>query len=446
MRNVAALAYGQLMRTTLQFISVPVFTYFWGLEEYGIWLLLFTLPGFLAMGDLGFNVAASNAIIHAIETGDEQEAAEIFGTVRRLIFGFSITMLAVAAVVLSLRPELIAWVAAGGVPALPTVLALIGYGLVCLFASTTLGGFRSTGAFAEAVFIFETTASIEIAISLGVLALGGNLLHVALAYLLVRITGSVISAVYLRRRAPVLFAPRKRTMRAVLRDLSGPAVAVMAVPIGHAVSLQGTVAVIGAVAGPAVVPLFTTARTLSRLPVQLTQVLVSAAMPQITKARARGDKPSADRLVGSVLGLSSPLLFLALLVLAIFGQRIISIWTHGVVHADAALVAVLMLSAFIYAHWLMISNFILAANRQALYSYFFLGAAVVDLGAIALLVPALGVEGAGLAVLLLDAVMLVWCIWQAARIDILGLNTLRHVLSGGVLSDIRLLTGRNTGG
>ena len=31
----------------MQVLSVPVFTYFWGLHDYGTWLLLFTLPAFI---------------------------------------------------------------------------------------------------------------------------------------------------------------------------------------------------------------------------------------------------------------------------------------------------------------------------------------------------------------------------------------------------------------
>jgi hypothetical protein len=57
---------------------VPVLASRWGLELYGQWLLLATLPQFLSMSDLGFATAAGTRMTMAVARGDRDEALRLF--------------------------------------------------------------------------------------------------------------------------------------------------------------------------------------------------------------------------------------------------------------------------------------------------------------------------------------------------------------------------------
>jgi len=431
LRNSAALGYGQVVRLGTQIASVPVFTYYWGLHDYGTWLLLFTLPGVLVMGDLGFNFVASNAMIAASEGGNQRKAAEIFGALRTAVLTVAAVIFALIAATLALRPALVDFAQAGsGGRALATVLALVAYGLIGLQNASTLGGFRSTGDYARGVLLFETTNVCETLTALAVVALGGNLAHVALAYLLVRASWSVFAAMRLRRHAPMLFANEGRgPILPVLRKLARPAMAVTAVPIANALSIQGTVAILGAMAGPAVVPVFTTTRTLTRFIFQLTTIFSLASMPLFTSAAARGETARMERLVNITLTAGALILLPALLLLGLAGSWIVELWTNGLVRPGLPLLLLLEVSVLLSCAWMLISNFILSLNRQSTYSYYFLAGTLVTLASLVPLTGTLGPLGAAIGVVLLDLAMAIWVFRAGARLGIIHSDTFRNLAS-----------------
>jgi O-antigen/teichoic acid export membrane protein len=65
--------------------------------------------------------------------------------------------------------------------------------------------------------------------------------------------------------------------------------------------------------------------------------------------------------------------------------------------------------------WWPLANLVLALNRQAIYSYFYLASALAAVALAWPLVLALGATGAALSLLALDAVMLVCTAVQADR-------------------------------
>jgi len=47
--------------TLVRFVSVPLFLHAWSTEMYGEWLILYSLPAYFSLGNLGFAQAAANA-------------------------------------------------------------------------------------------------------------------------------------------------------------------------------------------------------------------------------------------------------------------------------------------------------------------------------------------------------------------------------------------------
>ena len=59
-KGFGANIYGQVVTAVVQLVGVPIFLWAWGTELYGEWLILFAIPSYLSMSDLGFSLSAAN--------------------------------------------------------------------------------------------------------------------------------------------------------------------------------------------------------------------------------------------------------------------------------------------------------------------------------------------------------------------------------------------------
>jgi O-antigen/teichoic acid export membrane protein len=426
-RGVGANVFAQAAMAAVQLAAVPIFATHWGLGLYGLWLMLFTVPSYLSLADFGFATAAANSMTASVAKGDHAGALATFQGAWISVTMITLALAGAAWGIVHFLPmgffgEM---TQAGGDTVRRTLLELILYGLVSLQSGIFVGAFRCQGLYARGVFFNVLILLAENGAAFVTAALGGGIADVALAYLVARLIGVLFVALQLRLSAPWLMVAAWRFSWAIVRRLASPAIAVMAVPAAQATFLQGLVLIVGAVAGPAAVPAFTTVRTLSRLGVQAATTVNLALMPEFTMAVARGDlKRKADLLALNLVSSAGVLIPLFVLITAL-GTTIVPLWTHGTVRPGFALVLTMSLVMLLNGLWWPLANLVLALNRQAIYSYFYLASALAAVALAWPLVLALGATGAALSLLALDAVMLVYAAVQADRHAIVRFAELR---------------------
>lgn len=405
--------YGQFIQLGVQLVSLPVFTLHWGLAGYGTWLILFTIPSSLALADLGLSAAGGNTMTAAATRGEFARARAIYASLRliTLVIGAAIAA-ATVLVLLVFQPHLLdlAQKATGGHGA-ETAWLLLGYGYLALINASPLAASRAVDAYASTVAIWETMILAEAACAIATALLGHGLLAAAWAYFLARLVGSLALNVYVISRAEWLRRVPWRLDRAELRELFAPAMAALVLPGAFAVTIQGAVVVIGAIAGPAAVPAFTAVRTLSRTALQFAFRLNLASMPRYTVASASQNHAGMERLVLLNLVFTAALVLPAAIGILALGQRFIAIWTHGLVHPGFALLALMVVAMLLNAAWVPLSNLIMAINRHAGFAYFFLISGVVAIGLGSVLVKRFGITGMAAALVLQEAAMVI-CVWR----------------------------------
>ena len=420
----------QMAQTFAQLALVPVFATHWGLSVYGAWLLLFTLPAYIAMADLGLGSAAGNDMIAKVARGERAAATAIFQALR--VVGLSsgaVTMLIAAVVLYLVAPHLLDGVGVAlGTDARPVALVLALYGAVGLQTGVTGAGYRAIGGYALSGYISAVTMALEAAGALALVIAGFRPAAVAIWYLGTRTTTMAILAIVLARRAPWLTTLRWQSSLGVLRHLLRPAAAVMVLPAALAISIQGTVLVIGAVLGSAAVPTFTAIRTLSRVAVQAILIVNHALMPSMTAARAVDDGARVARYAAASLVVSLALAIPAAVVLLVGGRWIVGVWTHGILHPDLPVLGIMAAIMVLNALWAPAANLILSINRHEGYTWFYL---VVSASGLAVCVPLtgwLGVRGAALSLLIVEAVMLVRIATLSRRLALFDWPALRSMV------------------
>ncbi|MBT0668355.1 lipopolysaccharide biosynthesis protein [Novosphingobium profundi] len=405
--GIVAMGYSKGVVALMQLVMVPVLAKTWGLTLYGQWLILASVPMFMGASDLGFGLAASNRFIAESANKQDREALTTFHSALLLISICGATLVALSYALCLLLPDSTFRVE-GGLPthdARITLALLCTYAVVALYMPLMNGVSRSVGKLAKAVSIVATGQMAE---GLGVIAaalLGAGAIGAAAAMLAVRVSTISILSFTATRHAGWAHLGIGQARFQRIKDLTRPAFAAMVLPLSQAAFLQGTAFAVGLAGTPAMVPLYTTLRTLSRIGLQVMSAIAIPVMPEFAIARARGDNALASR-IGGMLTMGCAAVGLgATLTLSLFGVEIIHLWTGGVVQPPYLMVLIFGIGIGLDLLWAPLSDLLLAVNRHETYSYTYLVSAFLVVGLTYVLVQRFGVVGAAAANLCLEIVM-----------------------------------------
>jgi hypothetical protein len=84
--GLGANAYGQVVTAIIQLVGVPILLYAWGAQLYGEWLILFAIPAYLLMTNLGFSLSAANDMTARVGHAD---ALRVFQSLATLIYAIA---------------------------------------------------------------------------------------------------------------------------------------------------------------------------------------------------------------------------------------------------------------------------------------------------------------------------------------------------------------------
>lgn len=401
-----------------QLVSVPLLSLHWGVELYGLWSMLFAIPYLLALGDFGFASAATAQVTMEVARGNMAGARAAYHGSLRIVAFFTAALFIFAGFACFQLPDTIWPNQAGFSPddARMTAFAFCCYALLVVLDAMALVVFRSTGAMALGTVINSFTLAAETTVIALIVLKGGGLAAAALGMLGARAGGVLAMSTIAWSRSPELRPGLRKPDQSVTSALVPAAMAGLAITLGNALLIQGSVLALGLAAGAAAVPAFIAARTLARLALQGAQTLALVLMPEFAVAMARGETERANTLVGAValvaLVLASPIA----LGLAIWGPELIALWSGGALEAGRGLMIAMGLSALAGALWAPLSNLILAINRQGSFSYFFVLAAAITCLGIYCFSVRFGNVSAGVAFAALDLTMLAIVAIAIARI------------------------------
>lgn len=408
-RGVVAVAYSKAVHALVQLALIPILANAWGLTLYGQWLIYASIPIFLAAADFGFGTVAGNRIVKEIATGKADEATETFQSAYAMVLGGAVVIALAALGVAVLAPDSVMVIEKGmtGVQA-RTVLAFFGvYAAINVFMPLLVGGAKAEGRLAGATAIMATCYLAEsIAVALLVLA-GQGPVAAAAAMMVLRVAGIGFLAFWMRGLGNWPRFGFARMSKRRIAELWRPSLAAMLLPLSQAGYLQGIAVVAGTVAGTAVVPIYAAMRTISRLPVQMLAPIAIPLMPEYAAARARQDDRVSSAIVGGLLFVAVAVALAGALLLGFGGSEILKVWTDGAIRAPAAMIAVFGVIILFQCLSAPLSDLLLAINRHERYTAAYALAAVISLVLTVPLVEAMGITGAAVAGLLLEAVMVV---------------------------------------
>ena len=418
LRNLGANAYGQGITILIQLASVPLYLHYWGVALYGEWLILSAIPAYLALSDIGFASVAANDMTMRVAHGDRRGALEVYQSIWLFISGVSVLVGSALAFVIYCVPVAaqfsITHISEAQTRQLLIVLML--YVLVGLQGGVLNAAFRAAGRYAYGTLLGNTVRLAEWAVSMVGLLLGGGVLAIAMLTLAIRLLGLLLMWLVLRKQERWLHLGTGAASVQQVRSLLKPAAAFMAFPLGLALSLQGMVLIIGMTLGAAAVVVFTAYRTLTRLLVQVITMLNQAVWPEISAAYGAKQLDLVRQLHRKGSSVTFWIALAAVGVLGVVGEWFVGLWTHNAFAQNHVLFALLLATTFLNVLWQTSWVVLMATNQHQKITFAFIVSAACALLAGTVVIPALGVGGAGLVVLMAELPMLYLAIRSALQL------------------------------
>jgi len=407
--SFGASALGPGVTLLVQLANVPVMLRLWGPELYGEWLMLSAIPTYLLLSDLGFGNVAGSAMTMSVHAGDRAGARRIFQSTTALVSLSSLILAAVAVTFILLLPlqKIFSLRAMPLSEARATLLLLCLNCLVILQWSVLMSAYRATGRYARGMLIVNLIRIVEGAGIFVILFTHGRPEALAAYMLVVSLLGTIWLVIQHTRYAPWLRMGVREAHWGTLRGLVRPAFAFMAFPACAAISTQGMTLVIGFTLGPLAVALFNPMRTLSRIPLQLTDAIKNSAWPELSAAFGRNDQPLARRLHRGAFQASLLIAAALTVVLWFVGPFAFRLWVHGRMVIALLPFHLLLVEVFVNSLWNTSSSVAMSVNRHERVSLWYLVFSVLSIVIVAVLSRYIGLAGVGVGMLVADLAMFV---------------------------------------
>ncbi len=407
--SFGAVLLGPAVTLLVQIVNVPVMLRVWGPALYGEWLMLSAIPSYLLLTDLGFGNVAGSDMTMRVSADDHEGALETFHSSIALVGLVTLALLLLLVALFFTVPmhRLLHLSAMSPGEVQLTLLLLSVNSLIVLQWGVLMAPFRSTGRYATGMFAVNCIRIAEAAGFLIIVVRHTRPVGLAAFMLMISVAGTLWLMLLHRAGAKRLPIGLRAASRSRIRELSAPAFAFLAFPLGASVSTQGMTIIAGITLGPLAVAAFNPMRTLSRLALQLTDTVKVSFWPELSAAFGARDLPLARRLHRIAIQLSIVLAGVSLLFLFGAGPRLFALWTHGRIPFYAPVFNLLLLTGFANALWNASSAVPVAANRHRRLSLLYVAFSLLSIGVAYELSTRFGLPGIAAGMLFLDSCMAV---------------------------------------
>jgi O-antigen/teichoic acid export membrane protein len=355
--GMGANSYGQMITIFLQLATIPLYLYQWTLEQYGVWLILSSIPSYISMADGGLIPVATNNVVMASARGECEKANVIFQSA----FGF---VLVLGAIALSLSAIFLPFFFAENHDKALAVLLLVGCVLLSIVMGLVGAIFRAENRYAYGVFLDSSGRLAEWLGGVAGLFSSGSFHGVALGMLGARAIW-LLFCIYSTSRSSIgIRWGVDKFDRTELKSMMRPSLAYMAFPLSNALSFQSFTLLCGAMFGPAAVAAFNAYRTIARVPVQMTSILSHALWTEFSRLYANGERERLRAVFRKAFSLNITISVGAAFVVLGLSPLIVKYWSSGKIQFVFSLMVVFSIYSMVASFWHVSRVVVLSVNRH----------------------------------------------------------------------------------
>jgi O-antigen/teichoic acid export membrane protein len=409
---------GKIASSLIQFVQIPIFLHFWVTPLYGEWMIVSSIPSYLSFTNSGFGTVAGNEMTMMVARDDRDGALRVFQSCWWFIAIICVTSIVLLSGALYYLPAA-KLLHLTHISETDTKWIIFYLGVSVLFGQLeqlVQSAYRSVGRYPYGAFLrtlFSLLAFISILVAV-VLGCGARV--AALVYAITNVVSTVIMCFLVRRDIPWLKYGWRHASFAEIRKLARPAIAFMGFPMGNALSLNGSLLAVGYALGPVAVVVFSVARTVSRVALQMVQMVNSTFEPEMSLAYGAGNYELVRTLLRRACQLALIVAVAVVLVMLTVGPWFLTHWTSGHVPPSRPLLTILLVVVVFYALWSTSAMLMTSTNQhQKLATYYIFGSSLTCIFCY-IFAHAWGLYGAAASLLISEIVMNFYVVPACLRI------------------------------
>jgi O-antigen/teichoic acid export membrane protein len=410
---------GKLASTIVQLIQVPMYFHFWATSVYGDWLIVTAIPTQLSFSSIGFGNVSSSEMTMLVAAGDREGALRVFQSCWWLIAFIC------AAIGLALVPVLYFLPIADllnihSISSSDTKWIIFYLGLSVLFGQLEQlmgAAYTCVARYPYGSFVKNMISLAAFAVTMVPVALGYGPRTAALVFAIANTVGTIIFGLFVRHDMPWVEFGWKHARFSEIRRLAAPAFAFMGFSLGNAFNLQGTLMAVGYALGPIDVAIFASARTVSRVALQMVQMVNNTVWPELSLAYGAKNYDLLRSLHRRACQTALILSLFIVLCMMTLGPWFLTHWTGGHVPPSRPLLAILLSVVVVYALWSTSSTLAVATNQhQRLASWYVAGTGVTVVFTY-LFAHRWGLYGAAASLILSEGIMNIYVLPASLRLS-----------------------------
>ena len=404
-KGLGASTLGQGTSVASRLLEVPLALAFWGIETYGVWLILTVIPTMLVASDFGVATVANRVMAREINSGRRDETVVTYQTtaVFSLMASLVLSAAAIGLFATGLLQPLLGL--AGRVDWLTTVLVvalLSGRVLAQMISRVSQAGLFCVGEYPRGMLYTGAGEALKLVALFSVMAAGGGLVAAAALQLTVAVVMAIALQRSVGRHAPWLAMGVRRASWAKLRELSKPAMASFSIGISRAINYALPRVVVAAFGGPVATTIFHAHRQFARL-INFMIVFGGAFRAEMALTYGRDDDRVFRELAARTVQLFVWLSLASAAAVAILATAFFGFWTRGAFPLDGLLLALLVATTLSEAFGSSALLPVAAINRHGSVASTFFVANAAAFAAAVPLTHFFGLYGMAAALLFVDA-------------------------------------------
>jgi O-antigen/teichoic acid export membrane protein len=409
---------GKLASTITQLVQVPLFFHFWAASVYGNWLVVSAIPTYLTFSSIGFGNVASNEMTMLNSAGDREGALRVFQSCWWLIS----MICAAAGLLLVLVLYLVPAASLLNIHAISesdTKWIIVYLGLSVLLGQLEQlmsAAYTCVARYPFGSFLKTVISLAAFCASMVPIVLGYGPRTMALVYAVASALGTLTLCLFVRKDIPWIRIGWRYARFSEIRHLASPAFAFMGFPLGIALNLQGTLIAVGYALGPVDVAIFASARTVSRVALQMVQMVNATFWPELSLAYGAKDVALTRTLHRFACQLALIIGVVMVAGMMTVGPSFLHHWTEGHVPPSRPLLAILLLVVVLYSLWSTSSTLIVSTNQHQRMAAIYVAATSLTCVACFFLARWQGLYGAAAALLISELAMNFYVLPASLRI------------------------------
>lgn len=379
--NFLAYGYAQFVTILVQFVQVPIFLHFWGVQKYAEWLILTGFPQLLGIIDLGVAQASASKCSLESGRGNYTESRNTLRTaqVYTLFVSIFLFLIMISLCYFFNFNEILSLQHVSNKTANIVILFLTLSLCINLQGGVLDAWMRSFNRSAQSGFINANARVFETFFASLALFIDGDFVNVSAAFLLASIINRCWHLIAAFGSAPKDLSYFGTFTIRGLKEIIKPSIGFISFSLTQAISIQGGIQLVNRFGTPSDVVCLNMSRTLVRTIFQVGVVINNALRAEFSRMIGSGLHLQAELFMKRVWVKSLFVAGVVFFVIILFGPEFILFWSHKSIEVTRSFLFLIGIHAVLGVFWYVPASIRMAENTHCYFSMYYAGVVVVTI-------------------------------------------------------------------